>query len=151
MLKNKKIRQKYLFYRKGLNDFEAEWITCGCICTVRKKECKDYCDFVDIKYQKCISCSVTGWLSIYPSLPTQLDIHTSCPSTSQLLFYNVFFFGNSLSDLCLRHLQAFVVASNEQVQNIEKSKALTVEVVLCFDTVKARVQERQSDVHFKPS
>jgi len=48
-------------------------------------------------------------------------------------------------------LQAFVVAFNEQVQNIEKSKALTVEVVLCFDTVKARVQERQSDVHFKPS
>ena len=61
MLKNDEIRDKYLFFRKGLNDFEAEWITCGCIYKIRKREWKDYCDFVDIEYQKLISHSVTRW------------------------------------------------------------------------------------------
>jgi len=51
----------------------------------------------------------------------------------------------------LRHLQSFPVAFNEQIQNIEKSKASVVEVVSCFATVKARIQEKQSDVHIKPS
>jgi len=50
----------------------------------------------------------------------------------------------------LRHLQSFVVAFIEQ-ENIEKSKASVVEVVSCFATVKARIQERQSDVHIEPS
>jgi len=44
-----------------------------------------------------------------------------------------------------------VVAFNEQVQNIEKSKASNVEVVSCFAIVKARIQERQSDVHIVSS
>jgi len=82
---------------------------------------------------------------------TQLHIHTSCPSTSLLLFWNVVwnFFERIL--FTLRHLQSLVVAFVEQVQNIEKSKASFVEVVSCFATVKARVQERQSDWHTKPS
>ena len=67
MLKNEEIRQKYPFFKKGRNDFEAEWITCGCIYKVRKREWKDYCDFVDIEYQKVISHSVIRWLSLYPS------------------------------------------------------------------------------------
>jgi len=37
MLKYEEIRQKYPFFRKGLNDFETEWITCGCIYKVRKR------------------------------------------------------------------------------------------------------------------
>jgi len=50
---------------------------------------------VDIEYQKRFSCSVTSWLSLYRSLSrmfncTQLQMHTSCPSTSQLLFWNAF-------------------------------------------------------------
>jgi len=44
-----------------------------------------------------------------------------------------------------------VVAFNEQVQNIEKSKASVVEVASFFATVKARIQERQSDVKIEPS
>jgi len=52
MLKNEEIPQKCLFFRKGLNDFEAKWITCGCIYKVRKREWKDYCGFLDIEYQK---------------------------------------------------------------------------------------------------
>jgi len=44
-----------------------------------------------------------------------------------------------------------VVAFIEQAQNIEKSKASVVEVVSCLATVKARIQERPSDVHIKPS
>jgi len=44
-----------------------------------------------------------------------------------------------------------VVSFIEQVQNTEKSKASIVEVVSCFATVKARIQDRQSDVHIKPN
>jgi len=51
------------------------------------------------------------------------------------------FFGNSLSEFGLTHLS--VVAFLEHVQSIEKSKASVVEVVPCFATVKARIQERQ--------
>jgi len=40
----------------------------------------------------------------------------------------------------LKHLQSFVVAFIEQIQNTEKSKASVVEVVLCFATVKARLK-----------
>ena len=41
-----------------------------------------------------------------------------------------------------------MVAFIEQDQNTEKSKALIVEAVSCFATVKARIQERQSDVAY---
>jgi len=67
------------------------------------------CDLVDMAYQKLISLNVTRRLSLYLSLPrmlqlyTQLQIHTSWPSTSQLLFWIVFFFGNSLSEFGLTH------------------------------------------------
>jgi len=40
----------------------------------------------------------------------------------------------------LRHFQSFVVTFIEQVQNIEKTKASSVEVVSRFATVKARIQ-----------
>jgi len=40
MLKTEEIRQKYTFLGKGLNDFEAEWITCGCISVIRKNRVK---------------------------------------------------------------------------------------------------------------
>jgi len=104
MLKNEEIRQKYPFFREGLNYFEAKWILCGCICTARKEEWKDYCDFVDMAHQNLIKLSVTRWLSLYRSLPTmlqlytQLQIHTSCPSTN--CCSEMFFFGNSLIEFC---------------------------------------------------
>jgi len=44
-----------------------------------------------------------------------------------------------------------VVAFNEQVKTIEKSKASIVEVVSCFATVKAKIQVRPSDIHIKKS
>jgi len=62
MLQKWIIASEVSFFRKGLNDFEAELITCGCIYKVRKREWKDYCDFVDIEFQKCISHTVTRWL-----------------------------------------------------------------------------------------
>jgi len=55
----KNIRQKCPFFKKGLNDFEDEWITCGCIYKVRKREWKDHSDFVDIEYQKRLAHSIT--------------------------------------------------------------------------------------------
>jgi len=80
MLKNEEIRQKYAFFRKGLNDFEAEWIMCGCIYKVHEREWKDYCDFVDIEYQKLIAHNVTRWLSLYPSLPRMLQMYAASHS-----------------------------------------------------------------------
>jgi len=53
------------------------------------------------------------------------------------------FFENFLSEFCfntLKHLQSCVVAFIEQIQNTEKSKASTVDVVSCFVIVKARIQ-----------
>ena len=149
MPKNEEIRQKYPFFRKGLNDFEAEWITCACIFKVHKRKWKDYCDFVDIEYQKLISHSVTRWLSPYPSLPTSNDasnvpsftfilhVHRQVNSCSETFFWKL---SERTLFKTLRHLQSFVVAFNEQVQDIDKSKASLVEVVSCFATVKARIQ-----------
>ena len=50
MLKNEEScqNQKDPFFRWVLNDFEAEWITCGCIYKVRKREWKAYRGFVEL-------------------------------------------------------------------------------------------------------
>ena len=107
MLKNEEIGQKYPSFRKRLNYFEDEWITCGYICTVRKEAWKDYCDFVDIAYQKLISRSVTRWLSFYRSLPRMLQMYPA--SNSYLMSMDEptvvlrRFFGNCLSEFCLTH------------------------------------------------
>jgi len=45
-----------------------------------------------------------------------------------------------------RHLQSFVSVCNEQVQNIEKTKASTVEVASCRATANAAIQLGESDV-----
>ena len=59
---------------------------------------------------KHLSHSVARWLRLYPSLPRMLHLYPashsyfmSCPSTCQLLFWNVFLWC-SPSELCLRHL-----------------------------------------------
>jgi len=86
---------------KKRNYFEAGWITCGCICTVRKKEWKDY---VDIEYQKLISRRVIRWLSFYRSLPRTLLLYpvsnSYCMSIDKPTVVLKHFFGNSLSELC---------------------------------------------------
>jgi len=89
---------------------------CGCIYKVRKEEGKDYFDLVNIEHQKVISHSVTGWLSLILACQgcckcTELHIHTSCPLTSRLLFWNVF---RKLWANSLRHLQWFIVVCNAQ-------------------------------------
>jgi len=118
---------------------------------------KDHCYFVDIEYQKLICHSVTRWLSLYPSLPRMPQMypasHSYFMSIDKPLFWNVFWkFSERILFNTLRHfLQSFVVAFNEQVQNIEMSKASIIEVESCFATVKARIRVRQSDIHIKPS
>ena len=67
MLKDEEIRQKYLFLKKGLNDFETEWIMFDCIHKVRKKSKKTIVilwTIVTIECQKLISHSITRWLLI---------------------------------------------------------------------------------------
>jgi len=76
----KNMTEASLFQKKGLNYFEAEWITYGCICAVRKEEWKDCCDFVDIEYQTLISRSVTRWLPLYRSLPRMLQLYPASNS-----------------------------------------------------------------------
>jgi len=85
--------------------------------------------------------------SITPSFTFLLHIHRQANCCSETFFWK--FFERIL--FTLRHLQSFVVAFIEQVQNIEKSKESVIEVVSFFATVNSRVQERQSDVHIKPS
>jgi len=69
MLKNEEIRQKYLFLKKGLNDFEAEWIMFDCIHKVRKKSKKTIVTLRTIECQKLISHSITSEAE-HPVCPT---------------------------------------------------------------------------------
>ena len=84
------------------------------------------------------------WLPLYRSLPRMVQLY---PAPNSLHFMSMdktavvqkrFFLIFERILFTLRHLQSFVVAFIEQVQNIEKSKASIVEVVSCFFTVKAR-------------
>jgi len=77
-----------------------------------------------------------------------LHVHRQVNCCSETFFWKL---SERILFNTLRHMQSFVVAFSEHVQNIEKSKASTVEVVSYFATVKSRIQERQSDVHTKPS
>jgi len=101
---------------------------------------------------KRISRSVTRWLSlsqpakdasIVPSFKFRLHVHRQANCCSETCFWKSF----GRIQFTLRHSQSFVVAFIEQVQNFEKSKASVFEVVQGFATVKARIQERRSDVH----
>ena len=56
------------------------------------------------------------------------------------------FYESSLSELYLKHLQSFVAVFNEQVQNIERSKASVIEVRSCLDVVKSTIKERQKQM-----
>ena len=75
----------------------------------------------------------------------------SCLAELYYVLVELIFGWKGRNAFTLRHLQAFLVAFNDQVQNNERSKASIVEVVSCFATVEVRIQERQSDVHIKPS
>jgi len=149
VLKNEEIRQKYTIFRKGLNDFEAEWITCSCICTVRKKEWKDHCDFVNIEYQKRISP--------YPNLPRMLQMypasHSSFMSIDKPTVVLKRFFRNYPSELCWTHWDTcnhlwLLLMSKFRILTSQKHRLLRLS---CFTAVKAGIQVRQSDIHIKPS
>ena len=81
--------------------------------------------------KKRIPHSVTRWLPRYLSLPRMLQMypasHSYLMSVDKPTAVLKRFFGNSLSELCLRQLRSFLVAFNEQVQNIKKSKTSFVE------------------------
>jgi len=85
--------------------------------------------------------------SIVPSFKVILYVHRQANCCSETFFWKSF----EQILFTLRHLQSFVVAFTKQAQNVEKSKASVVEVVSCFATVKARLQERESDRQIKPS
>jgi len=72
-----------------------------------------------------------------PSFTFILHVHRQDRCCSETFFWK---FSERALYKTLRHLQSFLVAFNEQVQNIEKPKASSVEVVSCFATVKARIQ-----------
>jgi len=113
-----------------------------------QKRLKNYCDVVDTECQKLISHSVTRWLALYPSLARVVKMHPASYSyfmsidNLTVVLKTFFFLKFSERTLfkTLRQLQSFLVAFNEQDQNTKKSKASFVEVILCFATVKARIQ-----------
>jgi len=154
MLKNEEIHQTHPFYRKGLNYLEPEWITCGCICAVHKKEWRDHCGVVDVPktyFSQRNQMTIT-WVqlakdaSIVPSFTFILHVHrqTNCSEAFSWKFSERILFTT------FKHLQSFLVAFNEQLQNAEKSQGSVVEVVSCFATVKATIQVKPSDIHIKP-
>jgi len=75
--------------------------------------------------------------SIVPSFKFIPHAHRQANCCSETFFWK--FFERTL--FTLRHLQSFVVAFVEQVQNMEKSKASIVDIVSSFVTVKARIQK----------
>ena len=79
-----------------------------------------------------------------PSFTFTLRVHRQTNCRSELFFWN------PLSELCLRYYDScnhLWLLNNEQVQNIEKSKASIVVVVSCFATAQARIQVRQSEIY----
>ena len=56
------------------------------------------------------------------------------------------FYESSVSLLYLKHLQSFVVVLNEQVQNIEQSKASINEVRSSLNAVKSTVEKRSKQM-----
>jgi len=84
-----------------LNFFEAEWITCGCICTVRKEQWKDCCDFVDTECQKLIFLRNQAAITL-----SQLAKYASIVPSFKFILHDKptvvlkHFFGNSLSKFC---------------------------------------------------
>ena len=146
MLKNEEISQKHPFFRKGLNNFEVEWNYMWLHLHSSQKRVKKLLWLCGYWVPKCyfswpnqvaITLSyryLAKDASKVPSFTFILHVHRQAKCCSET------FFGNSLSKLCSRHLQSFLVTFNRQVQNTEKSKASFVEVVWCFAAVKARIQ-----------
>jgi len=145
------------FSKKNQMILKLSEFMCGCICTVRKKEWKDHCDFgyrvpktyFSQRNQTTITLSqLSKDASNVPSFTIILHIHrqTNCCSETFIWKFCKLTLFNTLWNL-----QSLVVAFNEHVKNTEKSKTSFVEVVSCFATVKARIQVRQSDVHIKSS
>ena len=121
-----------------------------CIYTVRTEELKDYCDFVDVEYQKLLSYCITRWLSLYPSISRTIDMFPALKS----YFLSIAkppvklkrFYESSVSVLYLKYLQSFVTVFNEQVQNIEQSKASINEVRSSLNAVKSTVEKRSKQM-----
>ena len=131
--------------------------TCGCISTVRKRRVKRLfwlCGYLvpktNFSYRNQMDNTISRLatdVSIVPSLKFIPHVNRQANCCSETFFLEFL----ERIRFTLRHLQSFLGAFIEQVQNIEKSKASVVKVVSCFATVKARMQEKQSEVHFKPS
>jgi len=158
MLKYEDICQKYPFFKKGPNDPEAEWIYVWLHLHSSQERMKRSLwpcgywvpkTYFSQRIQTTITLSqLSKDASNVPSFKIILHVHRQTNCCSETFFWK---FCKLTLFSTLWHLQSFVVAFNEQVKNTEKSKASFGEVVLCFATVKARIQVRQSDVHIKPS
>ena len=119
-----------------------------CIYTVCSEELKDYCNFVDTDYRKLLSHNITRWLSLYTSLSRMLQMYPALQSYFTLVDKPPIvlkqFYKAPLSELYLKHLQSFIAVFNEQVQNIEQSKASIGKVRSCLDAVKSTIKEKST-------
>ena len=125
-----------------------------CIYTVRTGELKDYCNFVDTEYRKLLFHSVTRWLSFYPSSSRMLQMYPALQSYFTSIEKPPIvlkrFYKARLSKLYLKHLQSCIAIFNEQVQNIERSKASIYEFRSCLDAVKSTIKERKKHMFISP-
>jgi len=112
---------------------------------------KDYSNFVDIECQKRISHSITRWLSLYPSLPKMIQMYPA--SHSYLMSIDKptvlkLFFGNYLSELCLRHHD---ICNHFWLLLMSKFGILKSPKHHFSSLYRVRSQWRQADAHSKPS
>ena len=72
---------------------------------------------------------------MYPTLQSYFMFRDKPPVVLKL-------FETFVNELYLKHLRSLVVLFNKQVQNIEWSKALIIELKSCFDSEKLTIEER---------
>ena len=98
-------------FRKRTTFFEAEWITCGCICTVRKEEWKDYRDIVDLGTKNLFLTAYSAGFTIVANVaiatgPAFLGAPRS--SATNLIYYIIY---KIVFNLRNQHFAKFAVSS----------------------------------------
>lgn len=103
------------------------------IYTVRTERLKDFCEFVNIHYEKLLSHSKARWLSLLPSIERILKMFEGLKSFFMFedkppkTFVN--FFNNPLSEAYLWFIQSQASSLNFQILKIEGKNTSVIEVL----------------------
>lgn len=117
------------------------------IYTVRVETLKEFCDFVNIEYQKMLAYSKTRWLALmpaverilkmFPALQSYFLSNDKCP----LILRN--FFESPASELWLLFIHSQAATFHSTVLKIEGQNVTVVEVVNVLEDLKKKLQDRE--------